>query len=629
MLSPGTSCGRCRMCLSGEDNSCREYRILGAQVHGGYAELVRCPAANVIPIPDGHLLRGGGRVPARVPHRLADAGHAGARLARGEDVLVWAAGSGVGMAAIQIAKVLGARVIATAGSAAKLARARELGADEVIDHHEQDVVAEVRRLTAKKGVEVVVEHIGQATWERSILSLAHRGRLVTCGATTGPEGKTDLRHLFAKQLTLLGSYMGSKADLLDAARAVLRRPAAAGGARGPAPGGRAARARDDGGLAALREDRAERRVIVPPGRQPRPFAPAWWTRGGHRQTLLGFWYRRRLRWRLPTEDLIADVGDGVRLLLRASWQPGDRARAAGGPARPRPRGVGPRRLRPGHRRLCLRDGLARRAHEHARARETPPASTPASTTRGSTSTSWPRWRRWPRTRRASGSSASRWGPTSRCSRWGAAARWSRLPWRAWSRSRRRSTSPPASTGWSRRSTGPTRRTSCATSATRTAYRQSLRPDLYEAGRELRPRTLREWDEMITAPYGGYVSGAEYYERSSAGPHVAAIRLPTLLLAAEDDPLIPGESVTKWPLPASGVVVREMLPTGRPRRVRGPHPRPGPVLGRGARDGVPGGVTNAAPRRDRIFFVAAFFLAVSSMSERSPTRGRSWSSADSA
>ena len=93
------------------------------------------------------------------------------------------------------------------------------------------------------------------------------------------------------------------------------------------------------------------------------------------------------------------------------------------------------------------------------------------------------------------------------------------------------------------------------------YRQGLRPDLYEAGGEQRPRTLREWDQMITAPHGGYVSGAEYYEKSSSGPHVAAIRHPTLLLAAEDDPLIPGESVTKWPLPASGVVVREMVPTG--------------------------------------------------------------------
>ena len=216
MLSPGTSCGRCRMCLAGEDSSCRAYRILGAHVHGGYAELVRCPAANVIPIPEAIPFEEAAAFPLvfLTAWRMLVVR---ARLALGEDVLVWAAGSGVGMASIQIAKVLGARVIATAGSEAKLEQARALGADATIDHHKQDVTSEVRRLTGKKGVEVVVEHTGAATWERSILSLAHRGRLVTCGATTGPDGKTDLRHLFAKQLTVMGSYMGSKADLLDVA----------------------------------------------------------------------------------------------------------------------------------------------------------------------------------------------------------------------------------------------------------------------------------------------------------------------------------------------------------------------------------------------------------------------------
>ena len=215
MLSPGTSCGRCAMCLSGEDNSCRQYRIFGYQVPGGYAELVCAPAANVIPIPD-HV---------DFPHAAAfplvflTAWRmlvTRARVQPGEDVLVWAAGSGVGMAAIQIAKALGARVIATAGGA-KAERARELGADETIDHYAADVPAEVKRLTARKGVEVVIEHVGEATWERSIQCLAHRGRLVTCGATTGPIGRTELRFLFSKQLALLGSYMGSKAELLQAA----------------------------------------------------------------------------------------------------------------------------------------------------------------------------------------------------------------------------------------------------------------------------------------------------------------------------------------------------------------------------------------------------------------------------
>jgi NADPH:quinone reductase-like Zn-dependent oxidoreductase len=215
MLSPGTSCGRCALCLAGEDNSCRSYRIFGYQIHGGYAERVCAPAANVIPIPD-HV---------DFPHAAAfplvflTAWRmlvTRARVQPGEDVLVWAAGSGVGMAAVQIAKALGARVIATAGGA-KTERAKELGADETIDHYAADVPAEVRRLTGKKGVEVVIEHVGEATWERSIQCLAHRGRLVTCGATTGPLGRTELRFLFSKQLSLLGSYMGSKAELLQAA----------------------------------------------------------------------------------------------------------------------------------------------------------------------------------------------------------------------------------------------------------------------------------------------------------------------------------------------------------------------------------------------------------------------------
>jgi NADPH:quinone reductase-like Zn-dependent oxidoreductase len=217
MLSPGTSCGRCAMCLAGEDALCRQYRILGCQIPGGYAELVRCPLANVIAIPD-HV---GFEEAAAFPLVFLTAWRmlvTRARLRLGEDVLVWAAGSGVGMAAIQIAKLFGARVIATAGSAEKLAKARALGADEAIHHHEADVVAEVKRLTGKKGVEVVIEHVGQATWERSILALAQRGRLVTCGATTGAAGSTELRYLFSKQLSLLGSYMGSKAELLEAAR---------------------------------------------------------------------------------------------------------------------------------------------------------------------------------------------------------------------------------------------------------------------------------------------------------------------------------------------------------------------------------------------------------------------------
>lgn len=217
MLSPGVSCGRCAQCLSGADNACRSYRLLGAQIPGGYAEMVACPAANIVPIPDSLPFEKAAAFPLvflTAWHMLVTR----ARVFPGEDVLVWAAGSGVGTAAVQIAKYLGARVIATVGTPEKMEQARALGADHVLNHRSDDIVAEVKRLTEKKGVEVVFEHVGESTWERSILALAHRGRLVTCGATTGPKGATDLRFLFSKQLSLMGSYMGSKGELLEVAQ---------------------------------------------------------------------------------------------------------------------------------------------------------------------------------------------------------------------------------------------------------------------------------------------------------------------------------------------------------------------------------------------------------------------------
>ena len=215
MLQPGTSCGRCAMCFAGDDFACRQYRILGHGRPGGYAEFVAAPLASLIPIPEGISFENAAAFPLvfLTAWRMLVVR---AALKSGEDVLVWAAGSGVGMAAIQIAKLMGARVIATAGGETKLELARDLGADVVVDHYRGDVVAEVRRLTSKKGADVVVEHTGEMTWERSIQSLAHRGRLVTCGATSGPKGATDLRFVFSKHLSLLGSYMGSRADLLAA-----------------------------------------------------------------------------------------------------------------------------------------------------------------------------------------------------------------------------------------------------------------------------------------------------------------------------------------------------------------------------------------------------------------------------
>jgi NADPH:quinone reductase-like Zn-dependent oxidoreductase len=218
MLQPGVSCGRCAACLAGLDNECPDYEVLGYRNHaGGYAELVKVPVQNLVPIPDGIDFVAAAAFPLTFLtawHMLMTRG----RLARGQDVLVLAAGSGVGQAAIQLAVLHGARVFATAGSADKLERARSLGVFAVIDHYKQDVAEEINRLTNRRGVDIVIEHVGEATWPKSLRSLARGGRLVTCGATTGWKGAVDLRALFAKQLTVMGSYMGTKAELLQAAR---------------------------------------------------------------------------------------------------------------------------------------------------------------------------------------------------------------------------------------------------------------------------------------------------------------------------------------------------------------------------------------------------------------------------
>ncbi len=218
MLQPGVSCGRCAACLAGRDNECPQYEVLGYLNHqGGYAELVKVPVQNLIPLPDDVDYVHAAAFPLTFVtawHMLMTRG----QLKRGDDVLVLAAGSGVGQAAIQIAFMHGARVFATAGSEDKLERARSIGAFEVIDHYKQDIVKEVQRLTNRRGVDLVVEHVGDATWAKSVRALARGGRLVTCGATTGYRGEIDLRALFAKQLSLLGSYMGTKSELLRAAR---------------------------------------------------------------------------------------------------------------------------------------------------------------------------------------------------------------------------------------------------------------------------------------------------------------------------------------------------------------------------------------------------------------------------
>jgi len=212
VLAPLVSCGKCPACLAGLDNRCRQATNLGYLIDGGCAEFVRVPEVNCLPYPE----RLSFEEAASVPLVFQTAWHmlvSRAELQPGEDVLVLGAGSGVGIAAIQIAKFFGARVIATTGSDGKLQKARQLGADHVINHKTQKIREEIRRITNKRGVDVVFEHVGTATWDDSVASLALSGRLVTCGATTGYDAKIDLRFLFSRQLSLLGSYMGVKSEL--------------------------------------------------------------------------------------------------------------------------------------------------------------------------------------------------------------------------------------------------------------------------------------------------------------------------------------------------------------------------------------------------------------------------------
>ena len=304
-------------------------------------------------------------------------------------------------------------------------------------------------------------------------------------------------------------------------------------------------------------------VASVPGTLPalgRPFAPARWARGGHRQTLLGFWYRRHVTWDRPTEDLLVEVGDGVRLLLRASWQPGPREHR---PALLLVHGLGG--WDQAAYGLCTGDLAYRRG-----------------------------WHVVRMNMRGAGDSARVFAGLYNAgldqdlvAALGAVARetpqvgvigfslGANLALLAVGRSREKvpgpvfgvaAVSPPLDLArcarrlehpWNR----PYQRYFMRNLRIAYQYRQRLRPDLYEAGRERSPRTIWQWDEAITAPYGGYTSAAEYYERSSAGPHVAGIRHPALIMAAEDDPMIPADSVSSWPLPTSGHVRREMVTTG--------------------------------------------------------------------
>jgi len=212
VLNPGLSCGVCAACLGGADHLCRHYRILGEHAQGGYAEHIVVPRANLAPFPGA--LSYAEAAACLLPFLTAwQMLVRKARVAPGEIVLVHGAGAGVGVAAIQIARLHGARVIATAGAAAKLERARALGAEHAIDYTTQDFVAEVKKLTDRRGVDIVIDHVGGDTFAQSIRAVRNGGRIVTCGATSGFQPAIDLRHVFFRQLEILGSTMGPKGDL--------------------------------------------------------------------------------------------------------------------------------------------------------------------------------------------------------------------------------------------------------------------------------------------------------------------------------------------------------------------------------------------------------------------------------
>ena len=219
VVAPMHFCNHCAQCVAGRQNLCHEFTVLGNGVDGGDCELMAVPAVNVIPIPS-HL---GFNEAASVPLVFLTALHmltGRASIRPGNTVLVLGANSGVGIAAIQIAKLFQATVIATAGDDRKIQKAKELGADFVINHYQQKIGDEVRKITSKAGVDIVIEHVGAATWNESMKSLKPGGTLVTCGATSGPEVSFDLRFLFARQLALLGSYMGTMGELHEVLKLV-------------------------------------------------------------------------------------------------------------------------------------------------------------------------------------------------------------------------------------------------------------------------------------------------------------------------------------------------------------------------------------------------------------------------
>jgi NADPH:quinone reductase-like Zn-dependent oxidoreductase len=217
LINPGLSCGHCAACEEGEESLCSNFAILGEHLPGTAAELLVVPAANLGRVPDGMSWSeaAGFTLATLTAWRMLTAR---AKLQAGESVLIWGVGGGVGMAALQIAVLLGARAIATSGSDEKLATAVRLGAAVAVNHPSAAVGAVVRRESGGRGALVVVDCVGEATWGNALRALRRGGRLVVCGATTGPAVSLDLRRLFWHQWSLLGSTMGTRREFTEIVR---------------------------------------------------------------------------------------------------------------------------------------------------------------------------------------------------------------------------------------------------------------------------------------------------------------------------------------------------------------------------------------------------------------------------
>ncbi len=217
VVDPIIACRHCENCIRGETNMCRTSRVFGVQTAGGYAEYSVAPARQLLKLPENLDYAAAAAMAVTGPtawHMLRDR----AKVVLGEDVLIIAAGSGIGVLGMQIAAAAGARVIATAGGADKVRRALEVGADFAVDHNDPTWPDQVRRITHGRGVDIVFEHVGAATWQGSLKALARGGRLVTCGGHTGFQVGFNLWHLFVKEQTLIGSFGGTRRDFLEVMR---------------------------------------------------------------------------------------------------------------------------------------------------------------------------------------------------------------------------------------------------------------------------------------------------------------------------------------------------------------------------------------------------------------------------